>query len=194
MKSLNEAAAAAIGLITIERVRQVVAKGYTPAGDTVYRSGELLDAARAYCASAAAWPTEIGQWEAGKDRWPWNPVFFEPESPQPDLIRAGALVCAEIERLYTTPHSVRGNADEMAAAEQLLAEIVHDLALVQIELSLRSLPPDEAELTAECERAYRDLTTFTRSKGAEVVVDARSLKAELYLLAGLKVRAAGSAP
>lgn len=77
-----------------ERMRQVVKERYSHDGDDQYRKGELGDAAASYCITAE-------KYVAGM--WPWDDGSFKPDGePMPtrhDLVRAGALIIAEIERI-----------------------------------------------------------------------------------------------
>lgn len=79
-------------LIAIERGRQRMAHGYTPGHDTEHSEGELIDAALAY---AVASPDPV----AGMDFWPWPPEQFKPGDHIRNLVKAGALIAAEIDRL-----------------------------------------------------------------------------------------------
>jgi hypothetical protein len=83
-----------IGMITAERVRQVVGKGYTPEHDAEHDQGELLEAA--LCYAVAGGPRRFIQ------RWPW-PGDEGCKRPGPDpvqnLVKAAALLAAEIDRL-----------------------------------------------------------------------------------------------
>jgi hypothetical protein len=94
-----------VGLeIVNERMRQVEAKGYAPDQDNLYIQRELLDGARAYLLSADH------DRDAGSFVWPWPMEHFKPGAPRRDLIKAAALIVAEIERL-----------DRIAAAEKAAA-------------------------------------------------------------------------
>lgn len=78
--------------VLAERQRQISAEGWTPEHDEEHRDGSLALAASCYaCASA-------GFDDAARD-WPWGDDWFKPSSPRRDLIKAGALILAEIERL-----------------------------------------------------------------------------------------------
>lgn len=102
-----------IELIAEERARQVAKEGWTPAHDDEHDDGALAQAAACYAIAAhydAAHkrflrrellkpnafvpPTLIDQ------MWPgWDPKWFKPDTPMRDLVRAGALIAAEIDRL-----------------------------------------------------------------------------------------------
>lgn len=86
-------------LIAQERTRQIEAEGWTPEHDAAHQNGELTRAAIAY-AAAAVNPQLLhgaGGW------WPWAAAEFKPDPNDPvrSLVKAGALIAAEIDRLYT---------------------------------------------------------------------------------------------
>lgn len=85
-----------VDLIAAERVRQLQ-KGYTPEHDDGHtgtknpaRMPELLRAAVCYMA----------QWEVSVE-WPWpaEPIKLTPDDRITELVKAGALIAAEIDRL-----------------------------------------------------------------------------------------------
>lgn len=80
-----------IAEVAAERVRQIEVEGWTPEFDDGHRSGELARASVTY-----ALPHD---WKAHDDSfWPFiNPPKFKDR--RRDLIRAAALLIAEIERL-----------------------------------------------------------------------------------------------
>lgn len=91
--------------VLAERQRQVTAEGWTPAHDDTHDNNEMAFAASCYAfhAAAASWDledcgTEYDSHPAPKN-WPWEPGWWKPKSARSDLVRAGALILAEIERL-----------------------------------------------------------------------------------------------
>lgn len=86
--------------IAAERKRQISMEGWTPEHDDQHTRGELAAAAIHY---ASPFPIKAkslisGEYEAIV--WPWG----EPDVPKPkdrisDLVRAGAMIAAEIDRL-----------------------------------------------------------------------------------------------
>lgn len=98
----------AINDIAAERRRQVVEEGWTAAHDDEHPGGELAQAAAAY-AYAAALPDSLRRIVTGiyslsniqtlRDMWPWESRWWKPKDRRRDLVRAGALIVAEIERL-----------------------------------------------------------------------------------------------
>jgi hypothetical protein len=94
---------AAVDVLT-ERHRQVTAEGWTPAHDDEHDSGELAAAGSAYAiaASDALHPHSQGDGDftAGPPlSWPWDAEWWKPAEPRRMLVKASALLIAEIERL-----------------------------------------------------------------------------------------------
>lgn len=81
--------------VVSERGRQVRREGWTFEHDDEHDDGSLALAAAAYAASAC------GHTEWAHDTFPasWDFSWFKPSSPRRDLVKAGALIIAEIERL-----------------------------------------------------------------------------------------------
>lgn len=90
----------AIELIAAERVRQRK-MGYTPEDDAaVHTKGQLAQAALCYTAHAAALLAGEGTPPAQPPTlWPWHPTAWNPKpTPRQNLIKAAALLAAEIDR------------------------------------------------------------------------------------------------
>ena len=101
-----------------ERQRQVTVECWTPEHDDQHNDGELAEAAVAYASHAASrgwsyadapdeyrsdwpFPREKKVFGYGCVTWPkhWSWDWWKPKDPRRDLVRAGALIIAEIERL-----------------------------------------------------------------------------------------------
>lgn len=80
-------------LIAVERKRQIEDEGYGAAHDEQHGCSELLDAARCYAADP------ILKTGAPLCSWPWGIESWKPKDQIRDLVRAGALIAAEIDRL-----------------------------------------------------------------------------------------------
>lgn len=80
--------------VLAERDRQQSIEGWTPAHDDKHADGELAAAAAFYAANASA-PDHAVQIYG----WPWHPDWFKKTTPRRDLVKAGALILAEIERI-----------------------------------------------------------------------------------------------
>lgn len=87
-------------LIAAERKRQVEVEGWTPEHDAEHASDQLVMAAMCYADEARFHPEKllaIGYSETPHG-WPWARVWWKPASPIRMLVKAGALIAAEIDR------------------------------------------------------------------------------------------------
>lgn len=88
-----------VALIRAERLRQVAVEGYTPEHDARHGGSQLARAAACYALHASG-VRQISIYPLGSSwPWPWPAADFKPKGPLPDLVRAGALIAAEIDRL-----------------------------------------------------------------------------------------------
>jgi hypothetical protein len=95
--SLTAAARDVLG----ERHRQVEVEGWTPEHDDEHGDGDLAAAAACYSLNK----TQIGAYIL----WPWNSGWWKPRDTRSNLVRAAALLLAEIERLdRAAPQTERG--------------------------------------------------------------------------------------
>lgn len=87
--SLNRAARDVLA----ERKRQVSAEGYSLHRDDLYVKGELAEAGATYASLA-------GKLTIRSTAWPWGQETFKPSADRRrDMVKAAALLLAEIERL-----------------------------------------------------------------------------------------------
>jgi hypothetical protein len=86
-----------IELIAEERQRQIDAESYTPEHDDEHDSGELAGAGACYALSTVF--SENGMIRILDRFWPWDVQDWKPTKPIRDLVKAGALIAAEIDRL-----------------------------------------------------------------------------------------------
>lgn len=84
-------------LIAEERARQVAEEGYDAEHDANHEHGELVSAAIAYGLIHTNWPLPGAMRLCGAF-WPWDDEYWKPQTPTRDLVRAGALIAAEIDR------------------------------------------------------------------------------------------------
>lgn len=84
-----------IELIAEERERQVSVEGWTEMHDDAYRKDELPCAAIAYVRHQ----TMIDDVADSEQLWPWHLGWFKPGDKVRNLVKAGALIAAEIDRL-----------------------------------------------------------------------------------------------
>lgn len=92
-------------LIAAERRRQIEEECRTAEHDADHDAGELVYAARAYL-RAHDWRRQfrsgndvIKRYVLADNLWPWSPADFKPRSDVDDLVRAGALIAAELDRI-----------------------------------------------------------------------------------------------
>lgn len=104
-ESVSQSLTDALRDVIAERQRQVSVKGWTPEHDDTYTCGELSGVAISYIEPMEAvfyWPAE------------WHDDRFKPSDERRNLVKATALLLAEIERL-----------DRISAASAL-SEVDHD--------------------------------------------------------------------
>ncbi len=89
--ALPESSRAATDLLE-ERRRQIMVEGWTPEHDDAHDNGEMADAAALYASMRVRHIT-------GFATWPWDAKWWKPTNPRRDLVKAGALIVAEIERI-----------------------------------------------------------------------------------------------
>jgi hypothetical protein len=94
----------ALADVAAERRRHIETEGWDATHDDEHKDGSLALAAGSYCESAARpklLARKPGCAFAIPKLWPlsWSRDWWKPKSPREDLVRAGALIIAEIERL-----------------------------------------------------------------------------------------------
>lgn len=83
-------------LIAKERKRQIEKEGWTKQHDRdMHDEGELLRAAICYARAG----TEDIDFDEARQDWPWSSKWWKPEDRIRNLVKAGALIAAEIDRL-----------------------------------------------------------------------------------------------
>lgn len=104
--------------VLAERQRQISTEGWTPEHDDEHADGSMSRAAGCYAIhrddpglkGAPAW-------------WPWHAAWWKPADPRRNLVKAGALILAELERLDRAerPQAIAGmrvqERKDMAATE-----------------------------------------------------------------------------
>ena len=90
-----EATTAAARDVLAERRRQIEAEGWTLDRDDEYTRFELARAGACY-AEYGNWPAHS---EIPPNSWPWSAAWWKPTSYRQNLVKAAALILAEIERL-----------------------------------------------------------------------------------------------
>lgn len=84
--------------IYAERRRQIDSEGWTPEHDDEHAVGELAMAAACY-AMHSVYRDDAANVGDIPGYWPWDFDWWKPAAPRRDLIKAAALIVAEIERL-----------------------------------------------------------------------------------------------
>lgn len=106
-----------VGLIAAERQRQISQKGWTSKHDDEHDEGELALAAACYAAGKerthlihplnsprgmeeAGYSYTYSEPAPGQITWPWDSEYYKPGDDRIcELVKAGALIAAEIDRL-----------------------------------------------------------------------------------------------
>lgn len=77
--------------VLAERRRQIETEGWTPEHDDLHSTQELAFAAACYATADAGDPPPAV--------WPWRLSWWKPTDRRRNLVKAAALILAEIERL-----------------------------------------------------------------------------------------------
>ena len=95
-------------LIYAERQRQIEKEGWTAErDDVVHADGGLAAAAVCYIKHDGEWPFPLRS-DRSPLGWPWDSEWWKPKDRISNLVRAGALIAAEIDRLQR----MKENSDE----------------------------------------------------------------------------------
>ncbi len=91
--------------VLVERQRQIDAEGWTPEHDDAHGSDDLALAGACYAAGVPIFTTRRRVGARGEpymgfaDAWPFDESWWKPKDRRRDLVRAAALILAEIDRL-----------------------------------------------------------------------------------------------
>lgn len=117
VRVLESALGKAADDVLAERRRQVEVEGWSAEHDDKH-SGALARAAACYASHAGScWAWDVERYATAKPPhtsddavlWPWDLDWWKPKNPRRDLVRAGALILAEIERLDRLSPQEEGN-------------------------------------------------------------------------------------
>lgn len=103
--------------VLAERRRQIEVEGWTPEHDDAHNGGQLAAAAAAY-ATAGRQLDALG---GPGPLWPWELQWWKPRSYRDNLVKAGALILAEIERLDRRRLQVSAGRENSETYEKALA-------------------------------------------------------------------------
>ncbi len=92
-------------LIAEERQRQIKVEGWSDQHDEEHDGEELAFAAICYAMPHTQRESEGVSVSVPHDYWPWYPEWWKPtpENRIKELVKAGALIAAEIDRLQNIP-------------------------------------------------------------------------------------------
>jgi hypothetical protein len=96
-----------IEMIAAERERQQAYHEWTTEHDDRHDTSELARAAACYCLPPGY--DDAGMWRTRL--WPWEKGAFHSGDRVRELVKAGALIVAEIERLQRLEASMMGHAE-----------------------------------------------------------------------------------
>lgn len=96
-------------MIFDERDRQETVEGYDYHHDDQWTDGELADAAIAYLIEGQGYRLQLPRF------WPWDISTFKPKDRISNLVRAGALIAAEIDRLQRAANGQSSGRTNTAA-------------------------------------------------------------------------------
>ncbi|HHK0933932.1 TPA: hypothetical protein ACRXYB_005823 [Pseudomonas aeruginosa] len=85
--------------VQAERRRQIEAEGWTPENDDAHSHGQMARAAACYALAGSSAPNDGTAALLVSLAWPWDEQWWKPSTARRDLIKDGALILAEIERL-----------------------------------------------------------------------------------------------
>lgn len=94
----SHGSAAAMFDVIAERLRQQEKEGWTPEHDDEHDEGQLAAAAGCYALHAHD-DLSDRRYPDGPAWWPFDGKWWKPKSPRENLVRAAALIIAEIERI-----------------------------------------------------------------------------------------------
>ncbi|MER1013935.1 hypothetical protein AAA583_23110 [Pseudomonas aeruginosa] len=97
--------------VQAERRRQVEAEGWTPEHDDEHSHGQMARAAACYALAGSSAPNDGTAALLVSLAWPWDEQWWKPSTARRDLIKAGALILAEIERIDRVAASQGGPSD-----------------------------------------------------------------------------------
>lgn len=131
----------AISEIADERARQINKEGWSSAHDDEHTEGQLAQAALCYVyASIFAPQTFLRRY------WPWDDVWWKPSDERRNLVKAGALIAAEIDRIDRIDHAKNVEADAPVLVDNRSDA---EIKAYNLHYALRALVIDYQELVKD---------------------------------------------
>lgn len=84
--------------VLAERTRQQTVEGWSANHDDQHSNGQMAAAAGIYALHSGGYNMQMTDGSPSLF-WPWDAKWWKPKNPRNDLVRAAALLIAEIERL-----------------------------------------------------------------------------------------------
>lgn len=100
----------ALADVAAERRRQIAVEGWVPEHDDRYHYGELSAAAASYALDACGIQLGHDSSKNPPSTWPWHRDWWKPAGARRNLVKAAALILAEIDRLDRA--AARGGAGD----------------------------------------------------------------------------------
>jgi hypothetical protein len=153
-----------IELIAAERNRQISKEGWTATHDDEHKWGELAIAASCYALHHTDASVNNPQ-TTNLDGWPWDREWWKPKNPIKDLVRAGALICAEIDRMLRNEQN-----DERIATQQTIPQGteagIKESAKEAISVPAQQGVEEDIEIAAriEAQKRYAELNSHDCEK------------------------------
>ncbi len=97
--------------VLAERARQIAVEDYDASHDDMATRCQLGVAAMAYTQAATCVQRDIASSLPAPRYWPWDEKYWKPRDPRRNLVMAGALILAEIERLDRIDQQGKAKAD-----------------------------------------------------------------------------------
>lgn len=133
---MAEALTSGLELIAQERARQVNVENWTPEYDDQQHDGGQL-AMAAYCyewsARTQIVPDSPRLCLTPPPGWPWSKDWWKPKTPVKDLVRAGALYMAELDRCTRAASrgDIHANMGSAKMAQSLVCRIADEIDVLQ---------------------------------------------------------------
>lgn len=148
--------------IAAERERQKAAEGWTPEHDDTHIDGQMATAAACYAIAGHPYGAEVVH-----EFWPWNAEWLKPKDRRRDLVRAAALIVAEIERMDRA--AMQGG--EATCGSNVAADAWVNSQTTSLAAKLPTLPAGTSELGLTCFMRHIDGSLLDLSQLCNATAD-----------------------